>query len=131
MFSLKFFHQFLYQYFSIKKGNKFLIGEKAFFFSVLSMWKKSKQTLHNISWNWEILVGKIGENIWWTDQKIVNGDKQKKKGQKKSEFSCILKFLLQYQEILLNNYYYTTIYILTSKTSLHNCAIKAPFVGWE
>ena len=34
-------------------------------------------------------VKKIGEDMWWVDQKIVNGDKQKNETQ--SEFSCIFK----------------------------------------
>ena len=73
----------------------------------------------------------IGENIWWTDQKIVNGDKQKKKkGQNKSDFSCIFTIFVAIPRDIVN-YYYTTIYILTSKASLQNSAIKAPFVGWE
>ena len=85
----------------LEKKTNFL-KVKRLFFSVLSMWKKSKQTLHNILWNWEKLVKQIGENIWWTDQKIVNGDKQKKKKDKTKVTSvAFLQFLLQYQEILL------------------------------
>ena len=76
------------------------------------MWKKSKHYI-NISWNWEILVGKIGENMWWVDQKIVNGDKQKNETQ--SEFSCIFKVFVAIPRDIVN---YTTIYILTSKSSL-------------
>ena len=89
------------------------------------MWKKSKHYI-NISWNWEVLVGKIGENMWWVDQKIVNGDKQKNETQ--SEFSCIFKVFVAIPRDIVN---YTTIYILTSKSSLWNFSIKAPSVGWE
>ena len=66
--------------------------------------------------------------MWWVDQKIVNGDKQKNKTQ--SEFSCIFKVFVAIPRDIVN-YYYTTIYILTSKSSLQNFSIKAPSVRWE
>ena len=111
MFSPFFLHQFFYQYFSIKKKeNKFIIGKKAFFLNIKHV-KKIVET--NITWFFmklsKNISGKnwckhIGEKMWWADQKIVNGDKQKKKRRRtkhKVNSVAFLKFLLQYQEILL------------------------------
>ena len=42
------FHEFFLRYFSVEKENKFIIGCKRYFCSVLSIWENPKQILHNI-----------------------------------------------------------------------------------
>ena len=41
-------YEFFHQYFSVDKKNKFIVGRKRYFCSVLSIWEKPKQILHNI-----------------------------------------------------------------------------------